>query len=114
MPDAKTIPGRQGTGYLKRALIRKREWCDAWMLTFPEGSEVGPHMDPIRGRAHFRLNIVLQEAEEGGKFLCTDPIFMLRRVAFFRSDKSVHCVSRIYKGERKVLSIGFAPPTFED
>ncbi len=113
MPDMKTIPGRQGTGYLKRALL---EWkgLDAWILTFPEGSRVPPHVDRIPGRAHFRLNIVLQEAAVGGQFICADPIFASRRVAFFRSDKSVHCVSRILRGERKVLSSGFAPPTLSD
>lgn len=100
--------GRQGTGYFKRALFESKTF-DAWILTFPKGSRVPPHRDPINGRAHFRLNIVFQEAEEGGTFICADPIFMGRRFAFFRSDKSVHCVSRVVKGERKVISIGFAP-----
>ena len=105
------IRGRQETGYLKRPLFAFRIGplrTDAFVLKFPEGCDVPRHHDRVDGCRHYRLNVVLQHADRGGEFVCDDPILNLSRIKFFRPDKSPHSVSRIDKGTRYVLSIGFA------
>jgi hypothetical protein len=43
-------------------------------------------------------------------FICADPIFQSARVNVFRSDVSLHSVSRVVGGARYVLSIGWVLP----
>ena len=101
--------GRQLSGYDKM-LLCGATWplkFDMYLLKFPEGSEIPPHTDPVSEGQHYRLNIVLKNATEGGDFICKDPIFETRRLKFFRPDASEHQVSRIVKGNRYLLSIGW-------
>ena len=56
-------PGRQGGGYRKLLLARGRSW-DAYVLDYPPGSGVSVHRDPVDGRRHYRLNVVLRGALE--------------------------------------------------
>lgn len=101
--------GRQLSGYDKM-LLCGAIWplkFDMYLLKFPEGSEIPPHTDPVSNGQHFRLNIVLKNAVEGGEFICKDPIFETRRLKFFRPDVSEHQVSKIIKGNRYLLSIGW-------
>jgi hypothetical protein len=101
--------GRQQSGYNKMLL------CGAWwpvkfdvyLLKFPQGSEIPPHTDQVGTAAHYRLNIVLKHAHQGGEFMCKNPIFETRRIKFFRPDQSEHQVSKVIKGSRYVLSIGW-------
>ena len=46
----------------------------------------------------------------GGEFICANPIFQSARVNVFRSDVSMHSVSRVVGGTRYVLSIGWVLP----
>ncbi len=112
--------GRKGTGYLKRLLVQG-PFFDAYLLKFPRGSHLPRHRDPLPLHVmldlrtpswwtpkHFRLNVVLQPAREGGQFLCEKTIFRTKRIAFFRPDKYAHSVTQIHEGTRYVLSFGFA------
>lgn len=102
-------PGRQGTGYWKKKL-----WSfwrtDAYILRYPEGSGVPWHRDPIPGRKHFRLNVVLRCARLGGFVVVAGHhgIRLPGRLNLFRPDIQAHMVFRVLRGERWVLSFGLA------
>jgi hypothetical protein len=101
--------GRQQTGYQKMLLAGAR-WplpFDLYLLRYRVGSEIPPHVDPVTERRHFRVNIVLREADSGGQFKCLSPIFESRRIKVFRSDVSEHSVSKIDSGMRLDLSFGW-------
>lgn len=102
------IRGRQNSGYDK-LLLMGGYWpipFDVYLLKYPEGSFIPPHRDPVDGKRHFRINIVLKEAV-GGDFRCENAIFASRRINIFRSDVSLHEVTKIERGCRWVLSIGW-------
>lgn len=106
--------GRQKGGYLKFKLLEsKRFMFDIYILKFPVGSVVPPHTDPPKkGYRHFRLNIILKKAIEGGRFfmMSKKKVFKAKffgRIWFFRPDVYMHRVTKIKKGTRYVLSIGF-------
>ena len=101
--------GRQKTGYSKMLLCGVY-WpikFDIYLLKFPEGSEIPIHRDRIDAGRHFRLNIVLKNAQQGGEFVCSDSLFETERIKLFRPDISEHKVSKIIKGNRYLLSIGW-------
>lgn len=99
--------GRQGTGYLKFKLLSGKDW-DCYLLKFPEGSRIAPHWDPVeQGREHHRLNIILKNAKQGGKFKADEGYFRWRRIIAFRPDVTEHRVTTVVKGTRYVLSIGW-------
>lgn len=101
--------GRQDSGYSKMLLGTSRfpiPW-DCYILKYPTGSEVPIHQDPVDGRKHFRLNIVLREASSGGTFYCQRTIVNTRYIKLFRPDLYRHSVSRVVSGSRYVLSIGW-------
>lgn len=99
--------GRQKTGYWK---LKLAEWVffDMYLLKYPVGAFIEYHIDEVIGKKHFRLNIELIRAKEGGELHIVDPIFHFWRIAFFRSDTSYHAVSEIKKGQRLVFSLGLA------
>lgn len=80
---------------------------DVYVLRFRAGSEIPPHTDPVATGRHYRCNIVLKRAQEGGEFVCAAPIFASRRIKFFRPDACEHSVTRVLKGTRYVFSIGW-------
>ena len=101
--------GRQDTGYDKM-LILGSYWplpFDCYLLRFNTGSEIPPHLDQVTNGRHYRLNLVLKAAKQGGKFECDSPLFSTRRVFLFRPDIESHSVSKILAGTRYVLSIGW-------
>ncbi|WP_394176992.1 2OG-Fe(II) oxygenase family protein [Thalassotalea litorea] len=101
--------GRQKSGYDKM-LLCGATWpitFDLYLLKFPLGSEIAPHTDKVDSGQHYRLNIVLKNADEGGVFSCENAIFQTRRIKLFRPDNSEHQVSKIKKGSRYLLSIGW-------
>ena len=101
--------GRQNTGYDKLLLLANPFLIpfDLYLLRFPDGSEIPPHRDPVTGRQHYRLNIVLKRSRSGGEFICSNPIFETKRIKLFRSDVSVHAVTKVQGGARYVLSLGW-------
>lgn len=101
--------GRQDTGYEKMLLLINPFLIpfDLYLLRFREGAEIPSHTDPVREKRHFRLNIIIRQARRGGEFICSDPIFETHRIKLFRPDISPHSVTRIKKGSRYVLSLGW-------
>ena len=101
--------GRQQSGYDKMLLLQSR-WplpFDVYVLRFREASEIPPHTDPVAEGRHYRCNIVVKRAHEGGDFVCATPIFATRRIKLFRPDACEHSVTRVVRGSRYVLSIGW-------
>ena len=101
--------GRQRTGYEKMLLIANPFVLpfDCYLLRYKPGSGIPGHVDPVEGKRHYRLNIVLRRAESGGEFRCSAPLYNGRRVHLFRPDESEHSVTPVIKGVRYVLSIGW-------
>ena len=101
--------GRQQTGYEKMLLLANPYVFpfDCYLLRFREGAGVPEHTDPVDGRRHFRLNIILRQAAAGGEFHCSDPIYNGARIKLFRPDMSEHSVSPVERGVRYVLSVGW-------
>lgn len=105
--------GRQKTGYHKMLLCGAR-WpikFDTYLLRFPEGNEIKPHTDKVASGQHYRLNIVIKNADVGGDFICSNTLFESAHIKFFRPDISEHQVSKILKGNRYLLSIGWVKNT---
>lgn len=98
--------GRQAGGYSKLTLFATKK-CDAYLLYYPQGSEIPVHTDPVADGRHYRLNIAFKKANDGGEFQCDDPILRTRRMALFRPDVSPHSVSKIKSGYRLMLSVGW-------
>lgn len=101
--------GRQGTGYDKM-FLGGGHWprpFDIYLLRFLRGHSIPPHTDKVDSGQHYRLNIVLKPAREGGEFVCLDPLYENRFVKYFRSDISEHSVTEVIAGTRYVLSIGW-------
>ena len=101
--------GRQRSGYDKMLLCRifAPFKFDVYLIKFPQGSEIKPHIDNVKTGRHFRLNITLKHAAKGGEFICDNPIINYNRVKLFRPDIEQHQVSKIEKGSRYILSIGW-------
>ena len=101
--------GRQETGYEKMLLLANPFLVpfDCYLLRFKQGSGIPEHSDPVDGKRHYRLNIVLRQAAEGGQFVCEEPIYESNRIKLFRPDKTRHSVTTVRRGVRYVLSIGW-------
>ena len=104
--------GRQGTGYRKLLLVTIPGCFDLYLLHYPTGSHVGPHVDPAAdGKKHYRCNVFLWNADRGGEFeLEGQAIVDTNRIQVFRPDTQTHRVTRIEKGQRWVLSLGWLRP----
>ena len=105
--------GRQLSGYDKMLLLGSKWFIkfDVYLLRFKEGSEIKPHTDKVDNGKHYRLNIVLKQALEGGEFICSSPIYQSSRIKFFRPDTCEHSVTKVIRGNRYLLSIGWVNGT---
>lgn len=106
------VKGRQGTGYEKLKLFQFLN-MDCYILRYKEGDYIPWHTDPVPNRKHWRLNITLKNAIEGGEFMMKESgRFSIMSphspVVLFRSDIVEHCVSRVRLGRRIVLTFGIA------
>ena len=101
--------GRQESGYDKLLLLTGYfPWpFDCYLLKFKEGSTIPPHQDKVLIGRHYRLNIILKAAKVGGEFQCEKIIFQSKRIKLFRPDENIHSVTRLEKGTRWVLSLGW-------
>ena len=76
------------------------------LVTYGEGHQVLSHNDPMGKGRYFKFNIVLKKPIKGGIFHADKVILnWFDRIYFFRPDKYMHSVTKIEKGERKLLSI---------
>lgn len=101
--------GRQASGYDKMLLLQSL-WplpFDIYLLKFPAGSEITPHVDRVERGLHYRLNLVIRRARSGGEFVCSNAIHDSPRIKLFRPDICEHSVTRVESGTRYVLSIGW-------
>lgn len=101
--------GRQKTGYRVMTLFYSRHLrCDCYLLRYIKGDSIPVHKDTVSHYVnHFRLNIVLRNAKEGGEFEVRNALWKWWRVVLFRPDEEPHSVSEIKAGERWVLSFGW-------
>lgn len=104
--------GRQKTGYEKLKIFESKFLkMDCYLLRMKEGSHIDFHYDKVEGYEHNRLNIILKKAEYGGEFCLEGPSGYPRRVRdriiLFRPDIDHHAVSKVERGTRYVLSIGW-------
>lgn len=103
--------GRQSTGYKKLKLFQFLN-MDCYILKYVEGDYIPVHTDPVPGRKHWRVNLVLWQATRGGVFQYrsarTDRWVTPDRLAVFRSDICPHHVTKIEYGSRYVLTFGIA------
>lgn len=101
--------GRQGSGYDKMLLLSALTPIafDSYLIRYPVGSFIAPHIDPVTDKKHFRLNIVLKKSQAGGEFICKNPIFESERIKFFRPDVSEHSVTEVKGSARYILSLGW-------
>lgn len=101
--------GRQQSGYDKMLLL----WglfplpFDMYIIRYKIGSCITPHVDKVTSGEHYRINIVLQKATEGGDFVCESCILNTERIKIFRPDKYSHSVTEIKSGMRYILSVGW-------
>ncbi|MBB1303637.1 MULTISPECIES: 2OG-Fe(II) oxygenase [Pseudoalteromonas] len=101
--------GRQDSGYDKM-LLCGAHWpvkFDTYLIKFPVGSEIKPHTDKVKKGKHFRLNLIIKRAQLGGEFMCENTLFQSKRIKLFRPDITQHAVTKIEKGSRYILSIGW-------
>lgn len=115
----KWIEGRQQGDYSKMLLATffLPIPFDLYLLKFPTGSYIDAHVDKVSWGRHFRLNIVIKKAIEGGEFKVAKvpgTFINTARVKFFRPDKVLHSVTEVHQGERLVLSLGFVIPRLKE
>lgn len=121
--------GRQDTGYLKSAVDRDdpfiaaliarslaalypgpRHGHDAWLLRYPDGSSIPPHVDPpmTDGARHARLNAIIAQPPGGGVLQLDGEVVALAAgdAVVFYPDRVRHQVSQVAGGERWIWSVG--------
>lgn len=105
--------GRQESGYSKMLLARSSLLkFDVYLLKLPTGSSVPIHRDAVEGFNHFRLNITLRFARDGGFTLVQPAAGMFyelkdKRAYMFRPDYQSHMVTEVRAGSVWLLSIGW-------
>lgn len=100
--------GRQNTGYQKMKLFESIFLkMDMYIIKYNEGDYILKHKDTVdKNFNHHRLNLILKQSLEGGVFKINNEQ-ILKRIIYFRPDIQEHEVSKIEKGKRYVLSIGW-------
>jgi hypothetical protein len=101
--------GRQKTGYDVMTFINSKLLrMDMHLIRYRVGSSIPPHTDPVsEGKAHYRLNIEIWSAKEGGELVCKESIYRTRRINLFRPDIAWRSVTEVKQGVRYVLSFGW-------
>jgi hypothetical protein len=93
-PSARAIEGQ---------LTSKR--LSIYLVRYPEGHKVVPHVDMVSEGRLYKLNCVLVRPKAGGEFICEKNVFNLfGRVILFRPDLYQHRVSKIERGNRWLIS----------
>ncbi|MDX1800747.1 MAG: 2OG-Fe(II) oxygenase [Marinobacter sp.] len=93
-----------------RILFRSRR-LNVYLVRYPEGHKVSPHLDMIAQGRLYKLNCVLKKPRAGGRFLCErTALNLFGRVILFRPDLHQHQVTRIESGNRWLLSVALTTP----
>jgi hypothetical protein len=104
-------PGRLGSGYRKMLLARWERArlglldVDAWLLDYPPGSSIPPHLDTVPLARHFRVNVILRTG--GARYVGRSLFRLGERLVLFRPDRMTHSVEPCAR-RRLVLSVGWA------
>jgi hypothetical protein len=97
----KWIEGRQGTGY-RKLLLGEGKWWDCYLIDYPPNTHIPTHTDPVKGKRHYRLNILLR----GEDNFRGNTIFSTKRIKLFRPDISPHSVEEVSQ-RRLIFSLGW-------
>lgn len=90
---------------VKTHVLFQSKYLSTYLVRYPEGHKVVPHLDMIDNGRLYKLNCLLVKPRSGGAFACEKNIFSLfGRVILFRPDLYQHQVSRIERGNRWLLS----------
>jgi hypothetical protein len=93
------------TAKVKTRVLFNSRRLSIYLVHYPEGHKVVPHVDMVSEGRLYKLNLVLVKPRAGGQFLCEKNIFNLGgRLYLFRPDLYQHRVSRIERGNRWLLS----------
>ena len=106
----KWIKGRQDSGYLKIKIIESTKFkFDCYLIKYPTNSSIPKHTDKVtKDYTHNRINIILKKAKKGGIFKCQKyKTYFFKRVIKFKPSEFEHSVSKIEKGNRYILSLGW-------
>jgi hypothetical protein len=111
--------GRQTSDYSKLLLLQLPIPLpfDLYLLKFPTGSFIRPHIDEVKWGRHYRCNVVVKPAARGGEFLVGNGAYTYLNTKFvkiFRSDKETHEVTEVLEGTRYVLSLGVVIPRIRE
>lgn len=99
--------GRHDTGYRAFTLAFSKTFnFDCYLIKYAKGASIPKHRDVVSDSNHYRLNIELWKAENGGEFRCKTIWSLFGRVHFFRPDLEEHEVTEVKRGVRYVLSFG--------
>jgi len=115
------VPGRQGTGYERASVRGPASKClaelgvsldtrhDEYLLRYPEGAFIPPHVgDALFGVGHYRINVLLEHAAEGGELFFDGERIELDECdeVVFRPDIILHEVKPVTKGRRLLWTVG--------
>lgn len=99
--------GRQGSGY-EKAKIFSTPFLDCYLIRYHVGFKLPLHTDPVQGKLHYRLNILLRgEDAYVGQYL-----WRRRRIICFRSDLP-HGTYKLTR-PRLILSFGWVRKVRDD
>lgn len=104
-PLLRWSPGRQGTGYRKLPIARGKTW-DVYVIDYPAGSSVPTHRDPVEGKRHYRLNVVVRGSLDAFYIAGDGCAWRRGRITLFRPDTVFHGVWPV-RSRRIVISIGW-------
>lgn len=81
---------------------------DIYLLKFPKGSSLDPHIDEVANRRHYRLNLMFGRWTGGDMWLTKNPLVNGgRHLVLFRPDITRHWVEQVTSGTLWMLSIGW-------
>ncbi len=96
---------------VKTRIMFHSKRLNIYLVRYPEGHKVLPHVDMISEGRLYKLNCVLIKPKTGGEFICDKNIFNLfGRLYLFRPDLYQHQVSKILHGNRWLLSFALMKP----
>ena len=101
---------REMPAKVKNRILFHSKWLSLYLVRYPEGHKIAPHLDMVSEGKLYKFNCVLVKPRSGGEFFCERNIFNLfGRLILFRPDLHQHSVSKIERGNRWLLSLAFNP-----
>ncbi len=96
------------TAKVKTRILLRSKRLNVYLVRYPEGHRVAPHLDMVSEGRLYKFNCVLKKPRAGGEFACEKNLLNLaNRLILFRPDLHQHEVSRIERGSRWLLSFAY-------